>query len=247
MQLSIGTVRFDAAGLTVVTAAGELGRATRPRVLAAVRKCFADGPGAVVLDLGAARLADPAGHVCVLVLQQEAGRAGVPFAVVGDRGELARRLRVLCPTLRRYRTLADARAAVLAGDLVPRWVYRREPAGRRLRACVRELVQQTCVQWDLEALVDPALLVADHLVSVVRDCAAPAVEITIDDRPWHWMLRLNAGCRRTPAVAVPSDRASRPLPVRGVRIVVSRGAGGCTVWAALNKRTVAVSRRPGRP
>ncbi|WP_433201110.1 STAS domain-containing protein [Dactylosporangium sp. CS-047395] len=244
MQFSIGTVRFDAAGLVVVTVAGALGRAAQPRVLAAVRKCFADGPDAVVLDLAGARLADPAGHVCVLVLQQEAGRAGVPFAVVGDRGELARRLRVLCPTLRRYRTLTDARAAALAGDLVPRWVFRREPAGRRLRATVRELVQQTCVQWDLEPLLDPALLVADHLVSAVRGCEAATAEITIADRPRHWLLGVRAGDRRPWQAAA---RASRPVLVQGVRIVVSRRNGGCTMWAALQKRSVAVSRRPGRP
>ncbi|UWP79550.1 ATP-binding protein [Dactylosporangium fulvum] len=229
---------------------GRWNRALRLDLAAGLRKCFAEQPRAVLVDL--ADLDDPAAQ-CVSTLlagYHAAAAADPPVPLLVCAPGAAVRERLVATGVDRsigvHDTVDAARAAVRAGVPMPT-VRRIELPGDYMSAAIaRDVTGQVCIEWSLGHLLHPARLIISELVTnAIEHSGGPfTVRLSLRGRLLHLAVQ-----DRNPALPFMIDPAGhapdarRPLDERGLglRIVATEatawGAMPCrfgkTVWATL--------------
>jgi hypothetical protein len=233
----VGLVGDVDRGMIEVMVWGRWDRRLRSQLSAGLRKCFAEHPRAVLIDLG--QLADPTGGLIATVLAARDAAAGLdpPVSLVccAASGGLARHVDAagLARSVALYSTVAQARAA-LDERLAPalRWRAEFSPTYTTV-ALARDMVSEACSRWQLTGAVHPARLLVSELATNAVDHAAGTFVVTLS--------------RRGPSllhVAVQDDSEALPYvrelgPVRGEGPLDERGRGlalvaaRATAWGAM--------------
>src|SRR4051794_3919776 len=177
MGIVVDTQRKLDNGVTTVRIDGELTFAAAPTVRSTLAKCASECPTAVIVDLAALDVADPA----LLVLFAAAARQatahwGVPLLLCCAGPEVARRVSVFRTFTEVYDS-ADSAIDALRG-WVPRWRHQRFPPMPTSAASARRLVAQACSEWGLSHLHDRATLIVSELTSNAIEHAASTFDVT---------------------------------------------------------------------
>ena len=226
---------------TEVRLVGALDRRTAPAVHRSLLECLADEPGAMLADLTAAELTDPA---AVTALTEVAAQAvvwpGIPVLAfpAGDKlgavPPTGHRL-VLCDS--REQALGRARAApvrlVLRDGLLP-------VSGAARRG--RELATEACLSWEIpDSCLGPACLVATELIANAAVHAGTMMTLTIARAGRHLQISVRDGADDVPVRRTVPPLA--PVPGRGLLLVEAVAArwgalplagGGKVVWSVLD-------------
>lgn len=241
--------------LILVRPRGRWDRDLRVDLSQGLRKCLAEGPRAILVDL--AELEDPDGRcVTVLLTGYHAATENTPpvrLLICQASGPVARRLRQtgLSQRIATFDSMAEARRAV--DDSVPL------PASRQLElrtehpspALARNLVTECCAQWQLDYLIRPARMVVSELaLNAVTHASSGGrfvVTVTLRHPLLHIAVRdLDPGLPQLPPRGRYGYDPHRPLaPDRGgLRLVAAYadawGAMPCrvgkVVWGTLVTR-----------
>jgi anti-anti-sigma regulatory factor/anti-sigma regulatory factor (Ser/Thr protein kinase) len=179
--------------LALLRVAGELNLPSGPRLRAALLKCLADQPTAVLVDVAALTVADDV-HLTlfVAVARHAAAWPSIPILVCAPPPPLAAALRglgidrhvTICASLSEGRTLAASRR-------LPTSVRDRFPPTVAAVSAARDLVADACRRWGLSRPVPAAGLVVTELVSnAVRHAGTPIeVVVTRTGRYVHLAVR----------------------------------------------------------
>ncbi len=241
------------AAVALMTVRGPWGQRLRDTAVAATRRCLAEHPEALIVDLSG--LDDPgAESATTWVSAQHAAAAMVPAVYLA-----------LCipPDL----PLADRMQRLGAGRYLPVYAKVRQarvaiagrvPATDRLAltlppepespSLARNLVSDACLAWDLVELLYPARLVMSELVTNAVEHAATSITVGVSLRGAGIHLFVSDGEPAPPRVLEPArPRPDRPLDERGhgLRVVTATAAAwGCLptsagkiVWATLRPAT----------
>jgi anti-sigma regulatory factor (Ser/Thr protein kinase) len=243
------TITSDEYGaMLVVTVHGSWNERSPSRLNAVVRKCLAEHPPALVLDLH--HLDDPeaasASLWLTLARAAESMQPPVRLAVcLSPCSQLAARLDAVwvVPT---FATALQARAALTAGSMVPedrRMTLPPEPdsAGR-----ARALVTEACRSWDLPQLVFTGRLVMSELVANAVEHAGTDLLVSVARRRAGLYLAVRDGSVALPRLLEPCRGARPDRRGQGLRLVdevaTSWGAmrthdgTGKVVWASVQPR-----------
>ncbi|WP_229076764.1 ATP-binding protein [Actinoplanes sp. DH11] len=242
------TVRseFDAQ-LTVVVVRGPWTGETWQRTARTLRKCFAEHPAGLVLDLSGLE-DDAARSVPTWLHAYRTGAAMEPpvrVAVCAPAGPgLGGRLARLNRSLPICSSLGQAREALGTGRSLTDRVTATLAADPRSPGEARRLVAGACAAWDLPGLVEPARLLVSELVSNVVEHVGSESRLLVARRGRGLHVAVADGSRTMPR---PTGRAPRrALPQlteggRGLNLVHDLAAawgampidGGKMVWAVL--------------
>jgi hypothetical protein len=218
----------------------------------ALRKCYAEHPAALILDLGG--LDDPGAESAPTWMTAQANAAAheppirLALCIPPDLG-LAHRLQSL--GVRRflpvYARVQQARVALTSGlPMTDRLMLTLLPApdapGR-----ASTLVSQACSAWDLAQLGDPAMTVVSELVHNAVEHAGTSITLMVSRRRTGLTIAVSDGSPVLPRMAEPArPRSNRSLPRRGRglrlvhKIAVIWGAmptaDGKVVWATVQDR-----------
>jgi anti-anti-sigma factor len=235
-----------------VRVGGRWGQRTAVDLTHGLRKCLAECPRAIVVDLQ--HLVDPAGSAAPVLLaaQHAATRTDPPVQVMlcAATDGLARVLDAtgLTRSIPTYPTVAAARAAVDAGEFV-------RPAHRRAELMAvdasisraRNLTGQLCADWNLAHVCDSARLIASEFATnAVRHAGTPFTFV-VSRRGRLLHLAARDHDPRLPPVPEGSAPVFDPLAEygRGLLLVAAHatawGAMRCRVgkvmWATLSSTT----------
>src|SRR3954451_10265639 len=255
MSIVADTTRKLDNGVTTVRIDGELTFAAAPTVRSTLAKCASECPTAVIVDLAALDVADPA----LLVLFAAAARQatahwGVPLLLCCAGPEVARRVSVFRTFTEVYDS-ADSAIDALRG-WAPRWRHQRFPPVPTSAASARRLVAQACAEWGLSHLHDRATLIISELASNAIEHAATAFDVTASYTTTYLRIAVQDGGPALPAGMTdsPKDPAAPPRGL-GLSIVDATAtrwntttiAGGKIVWALLGARRLRSSPGVGNP
>lgn len=237
------------ADLSVVTVNGSWDRNLFRATSTGLRKCFAEHPGGVIVDLSALEDDAAASAMTWVTAQRVAARMAPPVHLamcVPPSQRLADRLQRLGARryLPVYATVRQARVA-LQGRLPP--TDRLEltlPAEPESPSLARDLIGNACRTWQLPALLHPARLVMSELVTNAVEHAGGALTVTVTRRGGGLHLAVADLDPRLPIMRRPRPpQPGAPLDERGrgLRTVDATAAGwGCTptptgktVWATV--------------
>jgi hypothetical protein len=241
------------AAVALMTVCGRWGRPMREAAVAAMRRCLAEHPEALIVDLS--RLDDPGAESATTWVSAQHAAAGVQPPVY-----LA-----LCipPDL----PLADRMQRLAAGRYLPVYAKVRQarvaiagrvPATDRLMltlppepespSLARTLVGDACLAWELAELLHPARLVMSELVTNAVEHAATTITVGVSPRGAGIHLSVSDGKPAPPRLLrLARPRFGHPLDDRGrgLRVVNATAAawgslptaGGKIVWATLQPAT----------
>lgn len=252
-----GSVRVSADFATAVVELSLLGRWSQglgADTAAAIRKCLAQPPSAIIVDLH--HLADPEGASVPLWLA--ARRAAIvlqppvqlALCLPGAVG-LDRQLRRSGAEwhLFMYATMPEARAAVAAKLPLAEQLEARLPPQPSSAAAARDLVVQACERWQLPGLLERARMVMSELVANAVEHAGTDIWAAVSRRGTGLHLAVSDGAARLPELqeqaVAPMKQAGLTERGRGLRLVhygaAAWGAmptrGGKVVWATVRPRS----------
>jgi anti-anti-sigma regulatory factor len=234
--------RQDPAGLThrfqyhaavlALNLSGQLTGADQPGVREALRRCLAECPAALVVDLSGVRVTGDEPLVAIpAALRDARGWPPVPVLLCGAGPELLGRLDRLGIT-RQARHLATRELALAAGSDRP------PPAGRVTAALPatpqapaqgRALLHRTCRRWRLDAVAHAAEVIISELCANVVTHARTSMRIIVNRTATHLYLVVRDGSRDLPR--------QRPLPRGGSPVDTGNGlhlvAAFATAWGAM--------------
>src|SRR3954462_15332442 len=151
MSIVVDTTRDLDNGVTTVRMDGELSFATAPTVRTALAKCASECPTAVLVNLDALQVANPALLVLFAAAAQRASAEwGVPLLLCCARPDVASRISLFRPFTEVYDSPGSAME--MLRDRVAYWRHQRFPSVSASGALARRLVAQTCSDWDLADL-----------------------------------------------------------------------------------------------
>ncbi len=189
MSVDLDCVAVCDPPLVVLRVAGELNLGSGPRLRAAVLKCLADQPTAVLVDATELTVTDDI-HLTVFaaVARHAAAWPSIPILVYAPPQIAASLSRLgidrhvtLCASLSEGRVRAARRS--LPASVRDRY----QPTVGTIRAA-RHLVSHACQGWGLHQLTPVAELVATELVgNAVRHAGTP-IELVITRTRWHLHL-----------------------------------------------------------
>ncbi|WP_239145874.1 STAS domain-containing protein [Actinoplanes couchii] len=221
----------------IVRIRGELTLLSVPRVRAALLKCLADHPDAIVADLTGVTVIDPAAaSVFPSVARQASLWPGVPVLVVAPDPEVAR---LISTGPGRYPVFPSVEAALTA-EPRPRMPSIGETLlpvrGSAHRA--RELATEACVRWSAPTLIGPAGVVADELVTNAVVHANTMIDLRLTRGRRYLIIGVRDGSAAEPVLPEPSEDPDAP---RGLLLVDAMAArwgvlpapDGKVVWATL--------------
>jgi anti-anti-sigma regulatory factor len=211
-------------------------------VRAALIKCLAEQPEAVLVDLSGMRLGDPDALSIFLAVARQAARwPAVPLVLCAPQTDAAEvlRLRSVDGRLPVLPSLAAAVQSLDLGATAPSVSEDLLPvvgAGRR----ARELATEACLQWDVPALVGPACTVATEFVNnaVAHAHTMMTLRLTLRDSYLHVAVRDGSAAepvlRREVPVAALSGRGLALVDVVARHWGSLPTEGGKVVWAVLD-------------
>jgi anti-anti-sigma regulatory factor len=221
----------------LVRPVGTLDRRSSARLLHTLRKCFAEQPDAVIVDLSRMAVAEGAALAAFPAMAEQAARwPGIPFVLCSPLpavapmfgGAVFRAVRI-CPTL------DDAESSLGGGPATPMLVENLLPvagAGRR----AREVVTEACARWELPQLTGPACIVATELVGNAAVHAGTMIELRVTLRPRQLHLSVYDGSPDPPRRMPFDQRGGRGLLLVDA-VALSWGylftGDGKVVWATL--------------
>jgi anti-anti-sigma regulatory factor len=211
-------------------------------VRAALLKCLAEQPDAIVVDLSRMRLGDPSALNVFLALARRAAIwPAVPLVLCGARPDTAEllRLRAVDRRLPLMQSVSVALRWLRRGGAVPFVTEELLPvmgAGRR----ARELVTEACLRWQVPGLVGPACTVVTELVNNVVAHAHTMMTLRLSRRGRYLHVAVRDGSTQPPILR--RGQLATASSGRGMALVesVSRrwgtvpADGGKVVWAALD-------------
>ena len=178
MTIVVDTTRDLDSGVTTVRVDGELTFATAPTVRTALAKCASECPTAVIVDLGALRVASPS---LLALFATAAHRAddqwGVPLLLCCAPAAVRSRMRLFRSFTEVYDTADSAMQAL--PSWVPRWRHHHflpEPASA---VFARRVVAQACTQWSLVSSREPAMLIVWELANNAIEHAVTPFDLTV--------------------------------------------------------------------
>jgi hypothetical protein len=225
-------------------------------ISSATRKCFAEHPSALIIDLS--DLSDPDGASMPFWLSERRAAAAQPAPVhlvlcIPPTTRLDGRLRrvgahLLLPM---FATMAEARLAVGKQSPMTDMLQLRlfpEPAAQNEAA---HLLDKACQAWDLPRLLHPARAIMTQLVGNAVEHAGTTMLVTVSRRGAGLHLSVHDGDPRLPRLLDPApglageDDSERGQGLRSVHAeAVAWGAMptrvGKVVWATVRHR----NRRP---
>lgn len=218
-------------------------------ITAAVRKCFAEHPAAVIIDLH--DLDDPDGASMPLWLsERRVATAMLPPVQLAlclpESTKLADRLRRVGAhwLLPMFPTMFEARRAVSRRVPLTDMVQLRLPPEPMAAAEAARLVGEACTAWDLLGLLQPARLIMSQLVSNAVEHAGTNMLVTVSRRGAGMHLSVRDGDPRLPRlldrergyVGEPADDRGKGLQVVHAHAVAWGAmptAVGKVVWATI--------------
>ena len=171
-------------GCVVLTLVGRLDVAAAPQLQRAILKQLARQPPAIVCDLGQVEAIDPlCGGVFTSMRHPALGWPGTALVLCGTRPAVADTLvrHGVARQLAMYPSLDEALANARAR---PPRLRARLTLGPVLTAAAAgwQFVAEVCGQWGLQALAEPAALVASELVTNAVVHAHTALELRVELR-----------------------------------------------------------------
>jgi len=216
-----GTVSRDLdTAVTVITFRGELTMRTKHVFRTTVRKCLAEQPLAVVVDLS--EIVDRAATTTIAMLHalhREASEREPAVALLwcAPPGELAEHLsRQWLDVLRVYETRELALAA--AGDALPpsHRAHIRLPGTHVAVGLARNLVFDACMSWALPEIAYRARRVVSELATNAVEHAGTDFEVHVVLRDPMIYLAVRDGSSARPVILDPARGCSQqPLDARG--------------------------------
>jgi anti-anti-sigma regulatory factor/anti-sigma regulatory factor (Ser/Thr protein kinase) len=230
-------------GFVVLTLVGRLDLAAAPQVHRALLEHLDQWPSVILCDLAGVEAIDP---VCAGVFSSvrhpELGRAGTVLAVCGARPAVAAVLtrRQVPGRWSLYGTLdeAIAHARVRPPRLRERLTLGPAPAAA---GAARAFVRRLCARWELGALAEPAVLVANELVTNAVVHAQTPLELRVELRGQRLQVAVRDGDPRLVRLLATKNAAERGLGLALVnRLATAWGvrqdrAGGKVVWCVLDR------------
>src|SRR4051812_28381087 len=178
MTIVVDTTRDLHNGVTTVRIDGELTFATAPTVRTALAKCANECPAAVLVNLDALQVANPALLVLFAAAAQRASAQwGVPLLLCCARPDVASRIGLFRTFTEVFGSHGSALDALRGW--VPRWRHQRFPPVPASAALARHLVAQACTQWSLSSLSEPATLIVSELASNAIEHAVTDFDVTV--------------------------------------------------------------------
>jgi Histidine kinase-like ATPase domain len=237
------SVRRDGGGVTVLALEGMLTIAGATVVRAALLKCLAECPAAVVVDLSRVPAAEPTAlSVFAAVQRQSISWPTVPLALAAATSRVAAQLhhRGGWAEAPLFDTMAEACAVAGTRRLVLRRVQGHLDAGLDAPAKGRSLVTEACRRWELPTLVEPGLIVISELCANAVTHGRQPVEVILTRGERYLHLVVLDG---NPDMPVRAEGQVRPDAEggRGMHMIGSIAAGwgahatgtGKAVWAML--------------
>jgi len=204
--------------VAILRVSGVLDGLTSEALESAVERCLSAQPEAVLIDVSALEISDPAAlDVLGTVVCRTTEWPAVPVVLCGAAPATARAI-AAWPDCATVSTAPDC-AAALAGT-------KDEPEPRRIRvrlrpvpdACrqVRQLVTQACTTWHRKEIAGTAALVATELVANVVRHAHTTMEFTVGLRDGRMCLTVRDGSRLLPR---PKEPGVGEAGGRGLQLV----------------------------
>jgi anti-anti-sigma factor len=235
--------------VTTVVVRGDLRTSDTPALHRTLLECLAEQPEVLLLDLSQVSLIDTAALTVFTAVARQAARwPGTPVLVCAPRPEMEAVLR------RRPTRWLSVHPSVSAGLGAYRAGLSTYGAGRAVSAAItdqllpvtgaprhaRNRVTEACATWGLDALVGPACLIADELVSNAVERAGTMMTLVISRRFRYLHLAVRDGSSEQPRLRPPGPVTS-PLRGRGLMLVDALSAhwgwlpsaDGKIVWATL--------------
>ncbi|MFC7531862.1 STAS domain-containing protein [Actinoplanes sp. GCM10030250] len=222
----------------LVRVEGELSVSSAPTVRAALLKCLVEEPDAVVVDLTATVVTEPAAASVFLAASRQAALwPGTPLMLAAPGPELARLLTsgygrmMMHPSVEQALTAEPApRTPMIKDTLLP-------VSGAARHA--RELITAGCDRWDLPHLTGPASVVAGELVTNAVEHAQTIIDFRLTLGRRYLIIAVRDGSTAEPVLPPPAS--ADPADLRGLLLVnamsyrwgVLPANGGKVVWATL--------------
>jgi hypothetical protein len=218
-----------------------------------LRKCFAEAPRAVLVDL--TELDDPAGTCVTALLAANHAAAAlhppVRLVLSGAPIELSRRfdttgLSRMVPT---FATIFQARHAVQTDVPMPSLWRLALPPNTTSAALAQDITGRACVDWQLRHLLHPARLITSELTSNAIEHAGTDSMLTVSLRDRLLHIAVRDDDPTLPRLLDPAPHDPRaPLADRGagLRLVAAYATAwgsmrcrvGKVVWATLRAKPV---------
>jgi LuxR family transcriptional regulator, maltose regulon positive regulatory protein len=249
--------RSSRQGRVVLTLAGRLDLAAAPRVQRAILKQLAQQPPAIICDLSRVEGIDPlCAGVFTSIRHPALGWPATALVLCGTQPAVAEVLVQLgvARSLPMYPSLDEALANARAR---PQRLRARLTLGPVLTAAAagRQFVAEVCGHWGLQALAEPAALVASELVTNSVVHAHTAMELRVELRGSRLQVAVHDQDPDLVGLLAAKHGTDRGLGLQIVDQVAKawgvrqEGAGGKVVWCALDlpapqAATVGRSREP---
>lgn len=241
--------------VTTVTTSGILDLQTAAVLLSTLRKCMAESPGAIVVDVSGCECAAPAALSVLLTASRGDGmQPSAPLLMCGATEEFLAGGRALLGGITRFGTRAEAAiAAASVGQADHRMTL---PCDRTLAApgVARGAVGRFCEAWDVNHVRDRAGMIVSELVTNAVVHATGHVRLDAILRNDFLHIRVRDDSLAPPVMAAPADPAAEPGDHgRGLRIVDrlstswgwypsgaadGKASDGKVVWATLRVREI---------
>jgi hypothetical protein len=246
-------------GVIEVTVDGRWSRRLCLDVYSLMRKCLAEHPAAVIVDLRDLSDLDAASATMWLAVSRAANALQPPAQLVlsmPPTRQLASRLRRLGAVwfLPIFVTMRQARAAVASRlPLTDRLDLSRLPPAQVSVGAASDLVGVACDAWALPALLEPSQRVLEELVTNAVEHAGTDMAVTVCRRGAGLYLAVRDGDPGLPYLLDPAEqRPGGPATRRGggLRMVNARSSAwgamparnGKVVWAIVRPRRTRVDR-----
>lgn len=192
-NLEIAVEFVPANGALLVRPTGQLTVRNRHRLRAAVMKCLADCPSAVVVDLARCQLVDRLAAAVFVAMRREAAVGpAINVLVAGADPTLAERITALDPRQPMFATAEQALRAISHGPAVATWRRGRFPAVPEATSLAGCLVADACVDWLRPDLTHLARLVMFDLVHDSYVCAPAELRVIVAMRSTGLVLSVRA-------------------------------------------------------
>jgi anti-anti-sigma regulatory factor len=191
-DLEITVLSISGHGAVLIYPVGSLTTGNRHRLRAAVLKCLADCPTAVIVDLSDCVLIDKvAAAIFVAVRREAAAGPAIDVLLCGASGVMAERIKALDPRQPLYQTRRKAVDAIGRVAVVAAWRRERFPAVPEATSLASCLVTDACADWRLPDLLHPARAVMFDLVRAAYVCSPEALRIVVSQRVGGLLLSVS--------------------------------------------------------
>ena len=220
---------------------------------AVIRKCLAQPPSAIIIDLHDLADHDGTSMALWLAVRRAATVLQPPVQLalcLPPDASLNRRLRRSGAEwhLHMFATMPDARSAVASRLPLAEQLEARLPPQPTSARVVRDLVLHACDRWQLPGLRERARMVMSELVTNAVEHAGTDVWASVSQRGTGLYLAVSDGVARLPELQDPDTDPAEPQRLsergRGLRLVHAGAAawgamptrGGKVVWATVCPR-----------